>query len=285
MSGPIRSCLSHSVEDADNKPLIPIPSLKVLGRLDFDLGHIPLKVNEVTEARFNLLSKACHNLLQLPRYSRSEGQMYSHLNRYPDVLPYDYNRAKLQNGGYHNASPVYLREHLYYLCQAPTVGTLDHFFTFLLENRIKTVVSLAMPQVGRCDKYWDQSFVMNNGTLVRWNTPEVIQRVGDEWIEKREFRIGAHTIDHYQYNGWPDMATCSKVVLRHLINEVSSKGLLIHCSAGVGRSGVFVLSHFGSQNPQAFHLEKSFLLARLQRAGVVQTFAQYQFIDQFVKNC
>lgn len=289
MSVTLRPSLSHSQEDSRDQPVIPIIFLKLTARLDRDWASFTFKTNEVSKARFDLIGRAFNFLSLHPQYSREICRQFTILNRYPDVFPYDNHRCTLRDGNYINVSPVYLREKCYFVGQAPLQTTLNHFFTFLLEQNIKTIVTLAMPFENnriKCTNYWmpGRTHTMPDGTQVRTLFEKVIaqSRTTSEGIVKRVIQIGNTLVTQYHYVDWPDMGICSKQLLRRLLEEVDDDRPFVHCSAGLGRSGVFALAHFGLAHPQEFHLEKALILARMQRFGLVQTFEQYELIHSLV---
>jgi len=103
-------------------------------------------------------------------------------------------------------------------------------------------------------------------------------------------------IIQYHYMGWPDHGAPveSETILNlmddmdHEINkrEYLKKPYLVHCSAGIGRTGTFVLIHSYiqyfkklelSQLPDKFSLKPVLTRMRNQRDGFVQRLSQYMF--------
>jgi protein-tyrosine phosphatase len=103
----------------------------------------------------------------------------------------------------------------------------------------------------------------------------------------------SRTVWHYHFRVWPDHGVPSDPggVLGFLV-DVSAKQALsqdagpivVHCSAGIGRTGTFIVIDMVIQRINMFGLDcefdiqKTIYHIRLQRSGMVQTEAQYQFI-------
>jgi len=108
-----------------------------------------------------------------------------------------------------------------------------------------------------------------------------------------------HVLKHYWLTGWPDNAipTSSTNELLRLIQEVEQQRTLhrllfgpclsgpvvVHCSAGLGRSGCFIATSIGCQQLLA---EKTIdVLAivcqmRIDRGGMIQSPEQYEFVHR-----
>ncbi|XP_067449732.1 tyrosine-protein phosphatase non-receptor type 7-like [Thunnus thynnus] len=109
-------------------------------------------------------------------------------------------------------------------------------------------------------------------------------------------------VRHYWFTSWPDhhIPQCTAPLLR-LVEEVEmySKSLLppssqpitapmpgsgpiiVHCSAGIGRTGCFIASSIGSQQLREtgqVDILETVCQLRLDRGGMIQTTEQYQFL-------
>jgi tyrosine-protein phosphatase non-receptor type 9 len=114
-------------------------------------------------------------------------------------------------------------------------------------------------------------------------------------------------INHYEYAGWPDYGvpptTASVLALCHALDGCRRSGckIVVHCSAGVGRTGTFIaidvllqrlhslsLQLHGSVEEKdviaAMNVPELVLDLRQQRRGMVQTWEQYSFVWQAVIN-
>ncbi|XP_031697045.1 tyrosine-protein phosphatase non-receptor type 7-like [Anarrhichthys ocellatus] len=109
-------------------------------------------------------------------------------------------------------------------------------------------------------------------------------------------------VRHYWFTSWPDhhIPQCTTPLLR-LVEEVETyrKSLLptgsqpitgpvlgpgpivVHCSAGIGRTGCFIVSSIGCQQLRdggEVDILETVCQLRLDRGGMIQTTEQYQFL-------
>jgi len=230
-------------------------------------------------------------------------------NRYINILPNPHSRVCLSrenndpNTEFINANWMdgFTREKEYILTQGPLGNTIIDFWRMVWETGARNIVMIArLMEDGRpkCVKYWadrDEKFKIGK-FLLAWNETEVqpffkitTMRLGN--MESREIR----TIKHFWYDSWPDHGvpeTTESVV--DLImstmtarNEADAEGgpgtkfpLVVHCSAGVGRSGVFAAADIAVQQAEAYRkIDTIGLLCHLRRArgGCVQTATQWLF--------
>ncbi|XP_029446810.1 tyrosine-protein phosphatase non-receptor type 2 isoform X4 [Rhinatrema bivittatum] len=180
-------------------------------------------------------------------------------NRYRDVYPFDHSRVKLENmkNDYINASLVVLEEaqRSYILTQGPLPDTCCHFWLMVWEQNSKAVVML-------------------NRIIEKDITGEV-----------RE-------IYHFHYTTWPDFGVPeSPASFLNFLFKVRESGSLnlehgpavIHCSAGIGRSGTFSLVDTclvlmeKRKDPSSVDIKQVLLNMRRYRMGLIQTPGQLRF--------
>uniref|UniRef100_A0A8C9G5B3 protein-tyrosine-phosphatase n=1 Tax=Pavo cristatus TaxID=9049 RepID=A0A8C9G5B3_PAVCR len=185
-------------------------------------------------------------------------------NRYNNILPYDTSRVKLSNvdddpcSDYINASYIpgnnFRRE--YIATQGPLPGTKDEFWKMAWEQNVHNIVMVTQcVEKGRvkCDHYWplDQDSLYYGDLIVEMLSESVLP----EWTI-REFKICSEEqldptrlIRHFHYTVWPDHGvpeTTQSLIqfvrtVRDYINRTPDTGpTVVHCSAGVGRTGTFI---------------------------------------------
>ncbi|XP_057597901.1 receptor-type tyrosine-protein phosphatase beta isoform X2 [Hippopotamus amphibius kiboko] len=232
-------------------------------------------------------------------------------NRYNNILPYDASRVKLSSvdddpcSDYINASYIpgnnFRRE--YIATQGPLPGTKDDFWKMAWEQNVHNIVMVTQcVEKGRvkCDHYWpaDQDSLYYGDLILQMLSESVLP----EWTI-REFRIcseeqlDAHRlIRHFHYTVWPDHGvpeTTQSLIqfvrtVRDYINRTPGAGpTVVHCSAGVGRTGTFIaldriLQQLDSKDSVDIYGAVHDL--RLHRVHMVQTECQYVYLHQCVRD-
>jgi protein tyrosine phosphatase len=236
-------------------------------------------------------------------------QPYNHTkNRYSNVLPLEKTRVILskddtEGSDYINASyingVVPGSEKAYICTQGPTKNTIDDFWRMIWEQNSSVVVMLTKEvenMTPKCCRYWPEegqaeSFGKYRVTLNSVeNSGEIVIRtfhMEDNWQGERR------TITHYQYTCWPDhglpVSTTAFLDLIKLVDKQKKTGpVVVHCSAGIGRSGTFCTVHCAiskykhdlaakPDTPPSFDILHTVIHMRQQRPGMVQTKDQYMF--------
>ncbi|XP_076878415.1 receptor-type tyrosine-protein phosphatase beta isoform X2 [Brachyhypopomus gauderio] len=232
-------------------------------------------------------------------------------NRYNNILPYDSTRVKLSCvdddpcSDYINASYIpgnnFRRE--YIATQGPLPGTKDDFWKMVWEQNVHNVVMVTQcVEKGRvkCDHYWpfDQDSLYYGDLIVQMRSESVLP----EWTI-REFKICnedqlnySRVVRQFHYTVWPDHGvpeTTQSLVqfvrtVRDYINRTPSSGpTVVHCSAGVGRTGTFicldrVLQQLDTKD--IVDIYGAVFDLRLHRSHMVQTESQYVYLHQCVRD-
>ncbi|XP_062590088.1 tyrosine-protein phosphatase non-receptor type 2-like [Saccostrea cucullata] len=186
-------------------------------------------------------------------------------NRYRDVSPYDHARVKLSNNVYINASLVEVKQanRKYILTQGPLEVTVSHFWQMVWEQESKAIIMLnKLIENGarKCYKYYPTTDEEDEEEEMEFedvslNVSVIRERQLDYYIER--ILLLKHTesgesreVIHYNYTHWPDFGVPqSPLVFLNFLMTVRQSGALeadvgpaiIHCSAGIGRSGTFCL--------------------------------------------
>ncbi|XP_067345749.1 receptor-type tyrosine-protein phosphatase beta isoform X2 [Channa argus] len=232
-------------------------------------------------------------------------------NRYNNILPYDSTRVRLPYleddpcSDYINASYIpgnnYRRE--YIATQGPLPGTKDDFWRMVWEHGVyNTVMVTQCVEKGRvkCDQYWpsDREPLYYGDLVIQMLSESVLP----EWTI-REFRITLErscsyprVIRHFHYTVWPDhgvpestqsLIQFVRTVRDYVDRSPSTGATVVHCSAGVGRTGTFialdrVLQQLDSKG--IVDLYGCVFDLRLHRQHMVQTECQYAFLHQCVRD-
>ena len=225
-------------------------------------------------------------------------------NRYRTVLPYVSNRVRLEDNAndYINASYVSVEavSRRYILTQGPMENTIAHFWEMVWEQKSTGIVMLCKcKERGRnkCGQYWPTA---KSGFVIAGYF--MIEYLGCIWresycltsLELNNLKSGeSRTLLHYRYVSWPDFGVPdSPTVFLRFLSDVCRSGvmqssmgpLVVHCSAGIGRSGVFTLTDVCTSMIEAkksldtLDVKEVLLHVRRQRLGLVQTAEQLRFV-------
>ncbi|XP_077577521.1 tyrosine-protein phosphatase non-receptor type 2a [Stigmatopora nigra] len=242
-------------------------------------------------------SEYSYNVAKLP--------VNRNLNRYRDVSPYDHSRVKLENSenDYINANVVKVEEarRTYILSQGPLRNTCGHFWLMIWEQCSKAVIMLnRIIEKGseKCAQYWpttdelEMSFT-DTGFVVSLVSEEDHSYFTIRVLKLQNIKTGQwRSIYHFHYTAWPDFGVpespASFLNFLFKVRESGSLGMVhgpsvVHCSAGIGRSGTFALVDTclvlmdRSNNPSSVDIQKVLLDMREYRMGLIQTSDQLRF--------
>ncbi|XP_013871708.1 receptor-type tyrosine-protein phosphatase beta [Austrofundulus limnaeus] len=226
-------------------------------------------------------------------------------NRYSCILPYDHCRVRLSiqnldpHSDYINANfvPGGGSERDFICTQGPLPNTIADFWRMVWEQNVRIIVmvtALRYKDTILCDKYW----MMDEGTAYHGSlqVTTVARKQGPDYfittvnLRQRDSPID-RIITHYQYPSWPDcgvpnpssLCAFTEHIRQHLEAIPRLGPAVVHCSAGVGRSGTFVALLWMMQlcvrgiTPDIKAAVKDL---RLHRMWTVQTLEQYMCVHQ-----
>ncbi|XP_035877921.1 tyrosine-protein phosphatase non-receptor type 3 isoform X7 [Phyllostomus discolor] len=225
-------------------------------------------------------------------------------NRYKDVLPYDTTRVLLQGSeDYINASYVNMEipaadlVNKYIAAQGPLPHTCAQFWQVVWDQKLPLIVMLTtLTERGRtkCHQYWpDPPDVVEHGNFhIRCQSEDcTIAYVFREMLVTNTQTGEEHTVTHLQYVAWPDHGVPDDSSdFLEFVNYVRSlrvdtEPVLVHCSAGIGRTGVLVTMETAmcliERNLPVYPLDIVRKM-RDQRAMMVQTSSQYKFVCEAI---
>ncbi|XP_049603601.1 receptor-type tyrosine-protein phosphatase F isoform X13 [Syngnathus scovelli] len=224
-------------------------------------------------------------------------------NRYANVIAYDHSRVVLTSvdavpgSDYVNANYIdgYRKQNAYIATQGPLPETLSDFWRMVWEQRSSTIVMMTRLEEKsrvKCDQYWPargtETYGMIQVTML--DTVELatysvrtfaLYKNGSN--EKRELR-------QFQFMAWPDHGvpeypTPILAFLRRVkaSNPLDAGPMVVHCSAGVGRTGCFIVIDAmleRMKHEKSVDIYGHVTCMRAQRNYMVQTEDQYIFIHE-----
>jgi len=231
-------------------------------------------------------------------------------NRYTGYRPLDSTRVVLNElpgidcSDYINAS--YISGELpesqgfYIACQAPLDSTTTDFWRMIWEQNCGVIVMVTDLEEDKVTQYWPEE-----GEVARYGQYLVCQKknfqLGD--IEVRSLLIkdnnnggteDTREIIHLQYRDWPDfgvpqttkpirdlLCLSSKFKQRAATVYNLAGPMVVHCSAGVGRTGAFIAAHITLEklkNNLPVNIQETVRRLRAQRQGMIRTQEQYSLV-------
>uniref|UniRef100_A0ABM5GE00 Receptor-type tyrosine-protein phosphatase O isoform X2 n=1 Tax=Pogona vitticeps TaxID=103695 RepID=A0ABM5GE00_9SAUR len=228
-------------------------------------------------------------------------------NRYTNILPYDFSRVRLvsmneeEGSDYINANyiPGYNSPQEYIATQGPLPETRNDFWKMVLQQKSQIIVMLTQCNEKRrvkCDHYWP--FTEEPVTYGDITVEMLSEEEQSDWV-LRNFRISyadeVQDVMHFNYTAWPDHGVPPTNAAESILQFVQmvrqqatrSKGpIIIHCSAGVGRTGTFIALDRLLQHIRDHEFVDILGLVsdmRSYRMSMVQTEEQFIFIHQCVQ--
>ncbi|XP_045061414.1 protein tyrosine phosphatase receptor type Fa isoform X13 [Coregonus clupeaformis] len=224
-------------------------------------------------------------------------------NRYANVIAYDHSRVILTSvdgvpgSDYINANYIdgYRKQNAYIATQGPLPETLSDFWRMVWEQRTNTIVMMTRLEEKsrvKCDQYWPSRGTETYGMIqvTMLDTVELatysvrtfaLYKNGSS--EKREIR-------QFQFMAWPDHGvpeypTPTLAFLRRVkaCNPTDAGPMVVHCSAGVGRTGCFIVIEAmleRMKHEKSVDIYGHVTCMRAQRNYMVQTEDQYVFIHE-----
>lgn len=246
-------------------------------------------------------------------------------NRFQDVLPYDDSRVELvptkeNNTGYINASHIKVSvsgiEWDYIATQGPLHNTCQDFWQMVWEQGVAIIAMVTAEEEGGREKsfrYWPR--LGSRHSTVTYGRFKITTRFRTDsgcyattGLKMKHLLTGQErTVWHLQYTDWPEHGCPEDLkgflsyleeiqsVRRHTNSTSEPKSpnppLLVHCSAGVGRTGVVILSEIMVaclEHNEVLDIPRVLDMLRQQRMMLVQTLGQYTFVYrvliQFLKS-
>nr|XP_054603034.1 tyrosine-protein phosphatase non-receptor type 4 isoform X2 [Nothobranchius furzeri] len=226
-------------------------------------------------------------------------------NRYRDISPYDATRVTLKstddyiNANYINMEiPASSLINRYIACQGPLPNTCPDFWRMTWEQSSSMVVMLTT-QVERgrvkCHQYWpnpDNSATYGDFTVTchneEGNSAYLVREMTLIYSQSDQQR----ELTQLQYLAWPDHGVPDDstdfldfVALVRSKRAGQDQPMVVHCSAGIGRTGVLITMETAlclMECGQPVYPLDIVRTMRDQRAMMIQTPSQYRFVCEAI---
>ncbi|CAB3378407.1 Hypothetical predicted protein [Cloeon dipterum] len=158
-------------------------------------------------------------------------------NRYNNLAAYDSSRVKLhflsgdENSDYINAN--YVDEHerpkAYIASQGPMANTVDDFWRMVWQEQVTLIVmvtNLTEEDKVKCEKYWPDACQESKFGLFFEKTKKLVQQLH---------------FTNWPSHGVPLYPQSIAIFMEKITHRNELAPILVHCSAGVGRTGTVIL--------------------------------------------
>ncbi|XP_038066610.1 receptor-type tyrosine-protein phosphatase F-like [Patiria miniata] len=221
-------------------------------------------------------------------------------NRYANIIAYDHSRVILDkldgdpHSDYVNASYIdgYKHPRKYIASQGPNVASTKDMWRMIWQEKTNIIVMVTHLVEGgkkKCEQYWPTTSRSYSGIEV---TLESESKLADYIVRAFKVKKGdeERKLMQYHFTSWPDMGLpqYASPLLRFVavVKEGCAKypdmgPIIVHCSAGVGRTGTFItidaMLDQAKGEGQVDVLQFATNM-RDRRVRMVQTQEQYMFI-------
>ncbi|CAB4021699.1 receptor-type tyrosine- phosphatase S [Paramuricea clavata] len=283
---------SNGIGDIDEKAHPPVP----MEEFEHYVSELKVDSNYEFQREYDDLPKNTRTSWEVAKRPFNKKK-----NRYGNIATYDHCRVVLsgdENKDYINASYIDgIKSNSYIATQGPTKLTVNDMWRMVWEQHsysIVMVTSLVELNRPKCEKYWPDKGSKKYGdievTLMKteefaYHVTHTLQLKKDG--EEREVR-------HYYFHSWPDHGvpkypTQLLAFRRHYrTHHMEQSGpIVVHCSAGVGRTGVFlaidtILDKFEKGVINSIDVFGQVCAMRERRMHMVQTLEQYIFVHEAI---
>ena len=262
--------------------------------------HLQIEPKNI-EYYFNILNKFTildnAHLIELVNIHQIE-------DRYSDILPYKHNCVKLSNKRYINASFIHIpTKNNIIATQGPIKETINDFWDMIFEYDCKIIVQLCNLNENGKEKCFD--YININKLNYQYDIIYINLRWRDYNFQIQELNVRnkiknkIKNVYHIWFNNWddhgiPEIRFCIStflLIFKIIDKKKNNKPFVVHCSAGVGRTGCFIAMYLlyselkDKLNEQIieFNIFNVVRQLREMRLHCIQNATQFYFIYLFVK--
>ncbi|XP_060101057.1 receptor-type tyrosine-protein phosphatase R isoform X2 [Heteronotia binoei] len=222
-------------------------------------------------------------------------------NRYKTILPNPTSRVCLKPKNPGNALSTYInanyirgyggKEKAFIATQGPMINTVNDFWLMVWQEDGPVIVMITKlkEKNEKCVLYWPEKRGIYGKVEVLVNS---VQEYENYTVRNLTLKHGSQSkyVKHYWYTSWPDHKTpdSAQPLLQFMLDvekdRMASPGrgpVIVHCSAGIGRTGCFIATAIGCHQLKEEGVVDALSIVcqlRLDRGGMVQTSEQYEFV-------
>ncbi|KAK1790290.1 hypothetical protein P4O66_014191 [Electrophorus voltai] len=222
-------------------------------------------------------------------------------NRYKTILPNPHSRVvlRIRNANdplscYINANYIrgYLREDKAFIAtQGPMINTVNDFWQMAWQDNCPVIVMITKlkEKNEKCVLYWPEKRGIYGKVEVLVNGVRECEHYTVRSLTLKQSGQ-SRKVCHYWYTSWPDHKTPDSVgPLLQLMTDVEEARhaldacgpIVVHCSAGIGRTGCFIATTIGCRQLRLEGVVDILSIVcqlRADRGGMIQTGEQYEFV-------
>jgi len=238
-------------------------------------------------------------------------------NRYKNILPNPRSRVKLPQIGDDTCSTFINANFIenwqgnakgYIAAQGPKDTTIDSFWRMVWQEDVRTIIMTTGLMEGpkeKCARYWPAQLYnedTNEGFIIYGDVKVgVVAGVKRDGYKVAELKVSlindplnVRVVKHFWFDTWPDYGVPQDgLVLPKMLaevrgwNNVDHQPWIVHCSAGIGRTGTLVGIDIGmasledTNNADVVNIVEAM---RDGRGGMVQTPEQYAFVHRCLED-
>ncbi|KAI2661907.1 Tyrosine-protein phosphatase non-receptor type 18 [Labeo rohita] len=216
--------------------------------------------DQLISTEFNLIRQTSASLKEDYGLTTATGEIKENVkkNRYRDILPYDQTRVCLApttseyESDYINANFIKgaAKNKMYIATQGPLSSTVVDFWRMIWQHNVKVIIMACREfEMGKkkCEVYWVSTTDTSNFGPFTVSTAEESQPNEEVIVRTLVVKYCDETrkVSHFQYTAWPDhgIPDMADGILGMMELARQKQGnqtdpVVIHCSAGCGRTGV-----------------------------------------------
>ncbi|XP_034627339.1 receptor-type tyrosine-protein phosphatase R [Trachemys scripta elegans] len=222
-------------------------------------------------------------------------------NRYKTILPNPLSRVCLKPKNPADSLSTYInanyirgyggKEKSFIATQGPMINTVNDFWQMVWQEDSPVIVMITKlkEKNEKCVLYWPEKRGIYGKVEVLVND---VQECENYTVRNLTLKQGSQSqnVKHYWYTSWPDHKTpdSAQPLLQLMLDveedRMASAGrgpVIVHCSAGIGRTGCFIATAIGCHQLKEEGVVDALSIVcqlRVDRGGMVQTSEQYEFV-------